>query len=298
MKSLRYAIEGAFAYLLYGLSAILPPDWASWFAGKLGRAVGPFLKPTRLARANLQRIFPEKSATEIEQIILDMWEHFGRLVGEFPHLKWIAANRLEIVGREYIDALRDDGKPGMFVSGHYGNWELIGAGVCHCNLPLTLVYRAANNPYVENLYRRGRKDAATGGQIAKGSDGAREILKVLKGCGHLGILIDQKMNDGIMVPFLGVAAKTAPGTARFALKFDCPLSMTKVERLDGKLRFRMTIYPPQSFSSQEKDAREDILQIMTELNDAVSGWIRQHPEQWLWFHRRWPTEAEEGSSPS
>lgn len=296
-KSVRYMMEGALVGALYGLAAIMPPDWASGIVGWLARRIGPFLKQTRIARANLQRILPEKSLEEVEIIIGNMWEHFGRLAGEFPHLKWIAAHRLEVVGGEYIDAMRDDGEAGMFISGHYGNWELIGAEVCRRNLPITLVYRAANNPHVEKLYRLGRGDAAQGGQIAKGSDGARQIMKVLKAGGHLGLLIDQKMNDGISVPFLGVEAMTAPAAARFALRFGCPLAMTKVERIGNGPRFRMTIYPPQRFTAHET-AKIDIDDIMVELNETVGGWIREHPEQWLWFHRRWPPVMTEGQASS
>ncbi len=256
--------------------------------GMLARRIGPVLKPTRIARANLRRILTDKSPAEIETIIGDMWEHFGRMIGEFPHIDWITANRVEVIGGEYIDALRDDGDPGLFVSGHIGNWELAGACVCQRDLPIALVYRSANNPYAERLYRRGRGDAAKGGQIAKGPEGAREILKVLKSGGHLGILIDQKMNDGIAVPFLGVEAMTAPAVARFALKFGCPLVTVRVERLGG-VHFRATVSPPRRFTPQG-DTVSDTLQIMTQLNEELGNWIRQCPEQWLWFHRRWPRE--------
>lgn len=264
---------------------VLPVDAASALGGGLTRTIGPLLKVSNVARRNLTRAFPDKSPGEIDAIVKDVWENLGRVVGEFPHVKELMESRVEVVGLEHVHGLRDDGQCGLFVASHFGNWELAGALAAREGLALTVVYRAANNPWVEDIYRQCRANAGAG-QIRKGSEGAREILAVLKQGGHLGMLVDQKMNDGIPVPFFGRDAMTAPAAARFALKFRCPMVVFKVERLKGA-HFRMTMLPPMDLPDTG-DIHADTLTVMTRLNAQIEEWVRDQPGQWLWLHKRWP----------
>ncbi|OAN48018.1 lauroyl acyltransferase [Paramagnetospirillum marisnigri] len=285
MKRLRQRLEALGARLIWALFGLLPLDAASATGGWLGRTLGPWLRATRVARRNLRAAFPDKTEAEIESIIHDMWDNLGRVAGEFPHLKTIASERVELIGTQYIDLLRDDGQPGIFISGHVGNWELNGAVAAVYGLPLHLVYRAANNPWVEDLYRKGRADAADA-LIQKGPEGARQALMVLKNGGHLGMLVDQKMNDGIPIPFFGRDAMTAPAQAAFATKFKCPLVPARVERLKGA-HFRLTVYPPLDFP-HTGDPHDDNRLLLIRINALLEQWIRERPAQWLWLHRRWP----------
>jgi Kdo2-lipid IVA lauroyltransferase/acyltransferase len=285
VRNFRYRLEALAARALLALMGALPVDMASGLGGLLCRAIGPHLKVSNVARRNLRLAFPEKTAAEIETIVGEVWDNLGRVVGEFPHIHEIMRDRVEVVGLENTHLLRAEGKGGLFISAHCGNWELNGALAVRENLPIALVYRAANNPWVEDLYRKGR-NAASASQIAKGPEGAREIMAILKKGGHIGMLVDQKMNDGIAVPFFGRDAMTAPAVARFALKYKCPVVATKVERLRGA-RFRMTVFPPMEIPDTG-DTHADMLTIMTAINRQIEGWIRERPGQWLWLHKRWP----------
>jgi len=284
-KSLRQALEALAAVLAWGLFRLLPLDTASGLGGWLGRTIGPRLGVTRIARRNLARALPELDEAARARIIGEMWDNIGRVAGEFPHLHQIAAERVELIGGEWVDLLRDDGRPGIFISGHLGNWELNGAVAHRRGLPLHLIYRAANNPWVERLYRAGRRDVSDA-LIQKGSDGARQALKVLKSGGHLGLLVDQKMNDGVPVPFFGRDAMTAPAVAQFATRFGCPLVPARVERLRGA-HFRITVLPPLDFP-HTRDIHDDNLALLVRVNAQLEAWIRATPGQWLWLHRRWP----------
>lgn len=286
VKQFRQRLEAAAARVLFVVLGALPVDAASGLAGGLLRLVGPRLKVSRVARRNLARAFPDKGPAEIEGIVAEVWENLGRVAGEFPHLGQLTRDRVEVAGVEHLHAVRDDGLPGLFVSAHCGNWELPGTVAHGEGLPVTLVYRAANNPWIEDIYRKGRGPSAAGGQIRKGADGAREIMKVLKAGGHVGMLVDQKMNDGIAVPFFGRDAMTAPAIGRFAIKFGCPVVPVRVERLRGA-RFRVTFYPPLDYASSD-DPHADTLELMTRVNALIESWIRERPGQWLWLHRRWP----------
>ena len=282
-KRLRQRLEGLAARAVWALFAALGPDAASGLAGRLARTIGPRMKVSRVARLNLAQAFPERSAAEIEAIVADVWENLGRVAGEFPHVPWLAKNRVEVVNLDVLHRCRDDGAPGLFIGAHLGNWELGPAMAYREGMPITLVYRAANNPWVEDLYRKGRANAA---QIAKGPEGARDILRALKEGGHLAILVDQKMNDGIAAPFFGREAMTAPAVARFAIKFGCPVVPVRIERLRGA-HFRVTFQQPMEVPDTG-DVHADTLTMMTAVNAQLEEWIRARPGQWLWLHRRWP----------
>jgi KDO2-lipid IV(A) lauroyltransferase len=277
-------VQGAFA--LFGAMRL---ETASAIGGRLGRIFGPWIGATRRARKNLQRAFPEKSAADIEAIIRDMWDNLGRVATEYPHLSRMRATPpdadIEMKGAEHVANALARGKPLIFIAGHLANWEIGAIAAQACGAPVHLIYRAANNPWVDEIFRKGRRDIAAG-LVPKGADGARQAVKLLRSGEHLGILIDQKMNDGIAVPFFGRDAMTAPAPARLALRFDCAVLPVQVERIEGA-RFRVTFHPPLRQQSGG-DAQRDALTLMTQANALLESWIRQRPAQWLWVHRRWP----------
>ena len=285
-----HPLQAVAAFLSYWAFRLLPFRMASAIGGAAARAIGPRLRVSDRARRNIARAMPEKSATDIEAIVVGMWDNLGRTVGEFPHLHTINVygpdSPIEIVGREHVDTLRDDGRPGIFFSAHIGNWELISLGATQRGLPLDRIYREANNRLVEWLYRQGRT-SVEGALIPKGPHGARQLLKSIKDGKHLAMLVDQKMNDGIAVPFFGIDAMTAPALGELALRHDCPVVAARVERLEGA-RFRIVVDPPFTFQATG-DRQADVRAAMAKVNATLEQWIRERPEQWLWLHNRWPT---------
>ena len=296
---LIHPVEGLLAFAAYGVFAILPLPWASRLGGWLGRTVGPRLDVSRRAHRNLSRAMPHLTPAERDMVVRGMWDNLLRVVAEHPHIDAFRfdgpGKRVDLIGAEHVDAARESGKSAIFVSGHMGNWEILPLGTLHRQIPLDVVYRAANNRLVDWLYRRGRK-ALRGEQIPKGPAGARLLVRALNDGRSLGMLVDQKMNDGIPVPFFGRDAMTAPAAAELALKFGCPLIPARMERLGGA-RFRMTVYPPLR-AEPSGDRHRDVAAIMTEINAQLESWIRQSPEQWLWIHNRWPAEDSDDSGGS
>jgi len=281
-------LQALLARVLIFLIRLLPIDVASAIGGWLGRTVGPMFGITRVARKNLVRAFPEKNPVEIETIIRGMWDNLGRYTFEFPHLDRIQFNapdaRAEIAGVENTALLRDDDAPGIFISGHMANWELASRSVTNEGVVLHGIYRAPNNPHMEPIFTR--QNPGRGELLPKGAKGAKRAIQLLKTGGHLGILVDQKMNDGVAVPFFGRDAMTAPAVAQFAYRYKCPIVPVRVERLGGA-RFRITHHAPIDLPDTG-DRHADILQTMTDINALLEGWVRERPEQWFWVHRRWP----------
>jgi len=296
MKALRqkyisHPLQGALAYGLYFLIRLMSFDMASNLGGWLARKIGPHTKANKVGLENLQRAFPEKTQAEIDQILLGVWDNLGRVAFEFPHVGsmnvYEDTDRFEIINPQYVDLLRDDGKCGLFFSGHFANWEFSARASAQRtpSLPVHMVYREPDNPYVRDLFAK-RMPTPECSLLPKGTKGARQALNILKDGGHLALLVDQKMNDGIAVPFFGRDAMTAPAIAQFSLKFDCPIIPMRLERIE-KTRFRMTFYPP--LQIEKTDNRQgDLMNIMVEINRVLESWIREKPEQWLWLHRRWP----------
>jgi KDO2-lipid IV(A) lauroyltransferase len=277
-KRLRYLAEALGAYILFAIFRLMPPDAASNAGGAALRFLGPKMGVSRTARKNISRAFPEKSPQEIEEIVIGMWDNLGRVIAEYPHLQKLWP-RLEMRGMERVAAMK--GKPAIFFGGHIGNWELHMLAAQAAGFGATLVYRRPNNPWVDRLLQYARRCPGAS-YVPKGAAGAREILSTLKRGGAVGILVDQKLREGLPVPFFGRDAMTAPAPALFALKLKCPLYPMRVERLGRSSRFRMTAYPPLDVGGA--DERE----ILVRMNALLESWIRERPEQWLWIHRRWP----------
>src|SRR6185436_8879967 len=138
--------------------------------------------------------------------------------------------RVEIHGLEYIDQAVAAGRQMIIFSGHIANWEIAALAAVQYGISVAQIYRAANNPLVDRMIARFRGDR--GEFIPKGAVAARRAIAALRDGKHLGLLADQKMNDGIPVPFFGRPAMTAPALAVLALRFDCDVLPLRVERLD------------------------------------------------------------------
>lgn len=288
-RGLIYPLQAIVIYAAYGLCRLMPIEWASAFGSFLLRRIGARMSVDRVARHNLQQAFPEMTAHEIDEIVLGMWDNLGRGVGEYAHLDRIDSTesdgRIEVVGREILETLRDDGQPGILVAGHLGNWECAALVTSQFGLAVAPIYRSSANPWLDRLLHKVRSGVVDE-VLFKGREGARRALAILKAGGHIGVMIDQKLNTGFAVPFFGRPAMTAPMPAQLALRLKCPLVPVRFERLPG-VRFRVTFCKPLALpDSGDKDA--NTLALMTEINHILETWIRERPEQWFWVHRRWP----------
>jgi KDO2-lipid IV(A) lauroyltransferase len=281
-------LEAWGAALWFGAFALLPPDWASALGGAIGRLIGPHLGISNHARHNIKQAFPELSESDIAQIVARMWDNLGRVAAEYSHLRNIRVfepgGRVETHGFEHIDRAVAAGRRMIIFSGHIANWEIGMLAAVQYGISVAQIYRAANNPLVDRMITRFRGDA--GELIPKGAVAARRAIATLRRGAHLTMLADQKMNDGIQVPFFGRPAMTAPALAALALRFDCDVLPARVERLDGA-RFRLTVFPPLPLP-RTGDSHTDAAALMAQVNAILETWIRDRPEQWFWVHRRWP----------
>ncbi len=281
-----HPLEAGLLQLAFRLLRALPLDRASDLGGALARTIGPLLPVSAVARANLAVAFPNRPEAERALILRECWENLGRTFAEYPHLQEILDDRVSVAGLANLAGLSETEGPALFFSGHLGNWELLPMMASRLGVPLAGIYRAANNPIVDRLLRRLRgKDAAV--LFPKGGPGAKAALGHLRQGGRLALLIDQKMNDGVAVPFFGKPAMTAPALAQLAIRFKCPVFPARIERLKGA-HFRLVLEPAIAVADSG-DRQQDILTTMTLVNQTLERWIADTPADWLWLHRRWPS---------
>ncbi|WP_439576640.1 LpxL/LpxP family acyltransferase [Elioraea sp.] len=273
---------------LFAAVRALGPRRASDLGGWVGRALGPRLPVSRIAEVNLRLAFPDRDAAWRRATIRAMWDNLGRVAGELPTLPALMETPgvIEVEGAEPFDATVRAGGPAILFSGHFANWEIMTPTAARRGARVAVVYRAIGNPLIDTLVASLRQ-AAIGGtalMLPKGAAAARATLAHLRDGGVVGMLMDQKMNDGIEARLFGMPAMTAPALAHLALRFRCPVIPTRAERL-GPARFRVVVEPPLPLPDTG-DRHADIAALTQAVNDTLERWIRDRPAEWLWLHRR------------
>ena len=259
----------------------------------MGQMISPFFKATRYVRRNLQLAMPELSEREIEKLVPRIWNCLGRTFFELPFIaNGNISRRVKIVGLEHLERLKAEGKNAIFVSAHFGNWELLPKMAKDNGFPLVLIYRKVNNRLLESLLHKIRSPIYKD-MFQKGVSGARGLIRALQNGSSLAVLIDQKMNSGIEVPFFGRPSMTAPAVAELSMKYNVPIVMAKSVRENGA-NFTVTIFEP-FYITNTGHFREDIKNAMTHMNAQIEDWVRHNPEQWFWVHRRWDKKVYEDS---
>lgn len=281
---------------VFALARGLGPERSSDVGAALTRSVGPLLPQHRVALDNVRAAFPDRSEEEVRAIVLGAWDNLGRTAAEYAHLATLfdydperpGAGRTEIEGVEHFFGLRDDGRPGLIFSAHLGNWELPGTCAARYGLDVTAVYRAPNDAAVAKVVHEIRSGTMGGLEAAR--QGAVFAMRgVVERGGHLAQLVDQHFTRGVMVDFLDRPALANPILAKLAREYECPVHGVRTVRLPGH-RFRLELTPALDLP-RDAEGRISVQGAMQAMSDVVGAWIREHPEQWLWMHRRWRVPA-------
>ena len=262
---------------------------------KFMRTIGPRLRGQRTARAQLKLAFPGKSAQELESILSGMWDNFGRVAAEYAHLDklWdFDPKRPELAKRIVPDQgamerylrLGQDRGPALMFAAHLANWELPPLAATALGRPIVLLYRQPKiAPFASELIKL--RGSGVAGLIPAGPDAAFKIRDALRRNCLVGMLVDQHDAKGIEVGFFGRSCRVSGTLARMARLFECPIYGSRVVRLpSGQYRFEMTepLTPP-----RDRSGKIDVAGTMQMVTSMIEGWVREHPEQWLWTHRRW-----------
>ena len=289
MKELKYILE---YYSLAGFAAIIrffPVGVARFKARRLADLAYYVLGiRKKVVLDNLSASFPDKSLSELKIIARNTYRQFATTMMEllyFPKWKKEDVDRMvSIEGKEVLDEALNGGKGAVIVSGHFGNWELLGACTA-IHYKLNYVVGRQKNTMVDDLlnsYRSGKNIRLIPMKIA-----LRGVMQALKKNEFLAILSDQDAHElGTFVNFFGRPASTPKGPAVFALRAGCPLIFCSIVRFGDRFKAKFETVPrPQPSGDEEKDVQA-YTQAYTSL---LESHCREHPDHWFWLHRRWKT---------
>ncbi len=283
------------AYLLIGFLTILrylPANIGFSFFSWLAKTFGPFVPRHKIVLSNLQAAYPEKTKQELRRIAIEMWKNMGRLLAEYVFLDKIfdfdpnadKPGLVEVNGIEIFQRLKNEKKPYIFFTAHTGNFELLPICAQSFDLNVTVLFRPPNNPYIAKQVLKARRNSM--GHLVPSKAGAVWTLaaKLAKG-ENIGVLVDQKFRRGIPGTFFNRPVKTNPLIIKLARQYNCDIYPARCIRLPEG-RYRLDLYERVDLPLDEKN-EINIAAAIQKLNDIVEAWVREYPEQWMWFHRRW-----------
>jgi Kdo2-lipid IVA lauroyltransferase/acyltransferase len=265
------------------------------FWGAFMRKLGPWLPEHRIGRANLAAAFPGRSAAEIEQILAGVWDNLGRYAVEFAQIERLSnadpsQSADDIVAdpatSERFHRLREDGKPALIFAAHLANWELPALVAARHGLDTAVLFRPPNIRAVSDAVLKIRA-GAMGTLVATGLDAPLKLGRMLEENRHVAMLADQHFVKGVEVTFFGRPCKANPLIAQLARHVECPIHGTRIiRRPDDRNRFFIEMTQA---VAPVRDAQGliDVQGTMQAITTVIEGWVREHPEQWLWLHRRW-----------
>ncbi len=293
---MRRKLEYAAAWPFIKILGALPGPMARGFAIGLGRVV--YLLHGRLRRVglrNLELALPEKNKTERKRIVRGVFASLGRQLAElcqFP--RYTLENVDNVVVYDGLDnylQARARGKGVLFLTAHFGGWELSAFTHSLHGYWLHVVMRPMDNPYLDRMIEHYR--TMHGNKTVAKDDFVRGLLAAMKAGETVGILMDTNMTppQGVFVDFFGIPACTASGLARIALRTGAAVvpTFTIWDEAMGKYRLR---FDPALELIRTGDQEADIVANTQKYTKVIEDYVRKYPDQWLWVHRRWKTRPE------
>ncbi len=293
---MRQRLEYALAWPFIKILGVLPRSLARAFGIGIGWVV--YLLHVRLRQVgmrNLALAFPEKSAAERGRILRGEFTSLGRQLAEVCQIpKYTPENVDQVVvyeGFENYERARARGQGVLFLTAHFGGWELSAFTHSMHGYWMHVVVRPLDNPYLDRLIRNYR--TMHGNKIVDKADFVRGLLAAMKAGEVVGILMDTNMTppQGVFVDFFGIPACTASGLARIALRTDAAVvpGFTIWNPALRKYRLR---FDPAVELIRTGHLEADIVANTRQFTKIIEDYVRQYPEQWLWVHRRWKTRPE------
>ena len=282
IRYIIWPIEAILLFFVLLILRIVPIDIASSSTGWLASKIGPLTSWHKRARANLSLAIPELSENQHNEILSAMWWNLGRNIGEFSHTLSLmnSSKRVQIEGLEKIAGCK---KGSIIIGAHQANWEVIPTILKRLNRKSGIVYRPLNNPLANFLIQK-RQKYLNANFFQKGRKAASGMLSTIQENGVIALLIDQQLREGRMVPFFGMHAKTPIAHIKIASKLQIKLFPVETIRTNGAY-YKIIVHEPVTVKKAATD--EEILAVAKHINELVEDWIKKHPDQWLWPHRRW-----------
>jgi len=274
---------GLAIYAPIALARLLPYRWRVPAMGWVtSRIISPIAGYDRRVRENLDHVLPDLPEPEVRRLSRAVADNAGRNMVELHSTpEFIARTRdipLEGPGLSAIRAARAEGRPVIFVTGHFGNFHAARVALVAQGFDMGIFYRPMANAFYNRRYTHCMEMLSTP-MFQQGRGGMRQMVRHLRSGGVLAILTDLNALDGVPLDFFGKPALSSLATAEMALKFDAPLVPVWAIRQPDGLSFRVIVEAPIPPS--------DPVTMTQEVNDRLEAQVREHMDQWFWIHRRW-----------
>jgi len=262
------------------------------FADVLGWTAFTVIRIRRkVTLANLRIAFPEKTEAERIAIARRSYCQFAKMVFEYSRFPVMTREDVlslcTLEGKEDIDRVLQEGKGGVLVGGHFGNWELMGAALVQMGYPVSFLVGEQHNKRIDDMMNRNRERMGAG--IIHMGIAVRGVIKVLRNNGIIALLSDQDAGrEGVFVDFFGRPSSVHQGPAVFALKMGSPVIFMNAVRLpEGRMRIVLKAVKSDGLNEATPENVRKVTQAYTTLLEKA---IRQYPDHWFWMHRRWKTK--------
>ena len=243
-----------------------------------------------LVKKNISNVFKKYSDSQIESLIKSMWSNYGCVFAEYVYLDKFRLNKfpkkhLKISGENILDEIVKNKKPTIFISGHFGNFELMAMELEKKNINLAAIYRPLNNIFLNPFMVFLRKSYICKNQIKKGLKGTREIINFVKENHSIALMVDQRVGESERYPFFDIPAHTTTIPAQLALKFNLDIVPIYLER-ENDNSFLMEVLNPIKIN-RTSNLEEDKKNITIKINQIIEKMVLKNPGQWIWTHNRW-----------
>ncbi|MEZ5850308.1 MAG: lipid A biosynthesis acyltransferase [Hyphomicrobiaceae bacterium] len=292
--TVRQKLELSALRVAVALARRAPLSWCTATGAALAWTIGPWLRQSRRALANLELAFPDRPPAERRRIMRAMWANMGRTFAETLVVERIVADprRIELVDAEHWQAQFAEPGPTIACTLHMGSWELAIQPLNRFGRKPVGVYKPIANPLVDRWLAETRAPLFPGGLIAKGEDddtrsgqrAARQLIDLARKGGSIGLVIDHVDRRGMPIPFLGRSARFTTAPAMIARHVGARLWVGRCVRIGKESRFRMEIREVAVPRTQDKTA--DVRALTTAIFVIFEEWIRDCPEQWMWWNTR------------
>ena len=291
VRLIKYPIFLLFLLPFIIICMILPYNLTSAFGGIIGQGIGSLIKSrNKIAAKNLQVIEPGISHDKMRKIIKKSWDNFGRIAAELIGLrirkKTYIKKLIDINGLGIVKSAIIQNRPIIFISAHYSNWEIPALFIKYIlKLPLTIVYKKSPSPPLNSLisFLRGSKNSSI-----SNTDSIKRLINVVKERKCLGMIVDQKVIDGTVVPFFGIDSATSTLAQNLTIRYNCIIIPVKISRMEVRHKFKLE-FLPHIACHRTGDDKEDIRNITIAINQEFEKWIKADPGEWFLCHRRWPS---------
>ena len=282
IKKFIYFIQSILIYIFFITSRIIGLKLSRNLFSFIFIKFGKFFKSQRIIIQNLERINKNLSNNNKEKVIEKMWSNYGKTFIEYVHLNYFRknSNHIEIVNKDIIKNLVKNNKKAIFISGHFANYELMSMELTKLNLKLATIYRPLNNIFLNPFMVYLRKKFVCKNQIKKGLNGVKHSLNYMKKNYSIALMVDQRLSEGVRLPFFNELASTTSLPAQLAIKFKCDIIPIHISRKDDD-KFKMEIMKPIKINSNKKD------EITKKINEVLEKLIIRDPSQWILTHNRW-----------